>query len=347
MPILKVINSRATLSTAINYVLRKAEDAKGINCRTETATEEMLITKSYYGQEGGRQYLHLALSFPPGEGTPDDVMKAALQFVKKEPKLQGHEIVIGVHVDRDHLHAHILANSVSIATGKKLHTSKKNLEEMKRLQNEICAEMGYCAPEKKREALEVGQVQDPWLYKLLMARQNDKPVNSWIYDLAEKIVLAKSKAKSRDDYVQLLESAGVTVSDGKQKKYICYIIKDDDGEHKIRDARLKKMLGLECGKEVFDEFEEYKGTGRGEGQAGRGEGGAGEDVCVERGSTVDDHIDEDRDREALQREREIERRERDARRRERLSGQIIGTDLPRKSKVKKNSKGGRCRSIDD
>ena len=347
MPILKVINSRASLSTSINYVLRKAEDAKGLNCRPETATEEMLITKSYYGQEGGKQYLHLALSFPPGEGTPADVMKAALLFVKKEPKLQGYETVIGVHVDRDHIHAHILANSVSLATGRKLHTSKKDLESMKRLQNEICAEMGYSAPEKKREALEVGQVQDPWTYKLLMARQNDKPVNSWIYDLAEKIVLAKSKAKSRDDYVQLLESAGVTVLCGKQKKYICYIIDGEEEKHKIRDSRLKKILGLECGKEVFDEFERYAGAGRGEGPTGRCEGGAGEVVCIERGSTVDDHIDEDRDRETLQREREIERRERDARRRERLSGQIIGTDLPRKSKVKKNSKGGRCRSIDD
>lgn len=346
MPILKVINSRASLSTAVNYVLRKAEEAKGINCRSETAVEEMLITKSYYGQEGGKQYLHLALSFPPGEGTPDDVMKAALQFVKKEPKLQGHEIVIGVHVDRDHLHAHILANSVSIATGKKLHTSKKNLEEMKRLQNEICAEMGYNAPEKKREALEVGQVQDPWTYHLLMARQNDKPVNSWIYDLAEKIVLAKSKAKSRDDYVQLLESAGVTVSDGKQRKHFCYIIEDETGEHKIRDSRLKKILGLECGKEFINELERYEIYGRNEGQTGRGKGGAGEVVCGERGSTVDDHIDEDRDREALQREREIELRERDARRRERLAGQIFGADLPRKSKVKKNSK-GRCRSIND
>ena len=54
MPVLKAINSRASLSTAVNYVLRKAEDAKGINCRSETAVEEMLITKSYYGQEGGK-----------------------------------------------------------------------------------------------------------------------------------------------------------------------------------------------------------------------------------------------------------------------------------------------------
>ena len=347
MPVLKAINSRASLTTAVNYVLRKAEDAKGINCRSETAVEEMLITKSYYGQEGGRQYLHLALSFPPGEGTPDEVMKAALLFVKKEPKLQGYETVIGVHVDRDHLHAHIIANSVSIATGKKLHTSKKDLDAMKRLQNEICAEMGYDAPEKKRDALEVGQVQDPWLYKLLLARQNDKPVNSWIYDLAEKIVLAKSKAKSREDYVQLLSFEGVTVVESKQRKHFCYIIIDEEGEHKIRDSRLSRILGLECGQEAINELEGHEGSGRSKGQTGRGEGGAGEDVCFELGSTVDDHIDEDRDREALQREREIERRERDARRRERLSGQIIGTDLPRKSKVKKNSKGGRCRSIDD
>ena len=340
MPILKVINSRASLSTAINYVLRKSEESKGINCRPETATEEMLITKSYYGQEGGKQYLHLALSFAPGEGSPEDVMKAALLFVKKEPKLQGHETVIGVHVDRDHLHAHILANSVSIATGRKLHTSKKDLDAMKLLQNEICAEMGYSAPEKKREELEVGQVQDPWLYKLLLARQNDTPVNSWIYDIAEKIVLAKSKAKSRDDYVQLLKSAGVTVSDGKQRKYICYIIKDDEGEHKIRDARLKKMLGLECGKEVFDEFEEYT-------RAGRGEGGNREAYSFGLGLSGADEEDERTDHVFEQREREVERREREARCRERNSCEIVGNEMSGVTQIKKLSKGGRYRTIDD
>lgn len=348
MPVLKAINSRASLSTAVNYVLRKAEDAKGINCRSETAVEEMLITKSYYGQEGGKQYLHLALSFPPGEGTPDDVMKAALQFVKREPKLQGYETVIGVHVDRDHLHAHIVTNSVSIVTGKKLHTSKKDLDAMKILQNEICAEMGYCAPEKKREALEVGQVQDPWTYKLLMARQNDKPVNSWIYDLAEKIVLAKSKAKTREEYEHILASEGVTLSAGKQRKHVCYIIRDEEeGEHKIRDSRLSRILGLECGQEAINELEGHEGVGRGKGQAGKGEGGAGEDVCFESGSGINDYFNEDSSPEVERRKRNAGLREREARCRERDTSEIFGTYLPRKSKVKKNSKGGRCRSIDD
>ena len=339
MPIIKAINSRASLSTALKYILRKSEETKGLNCRPETATEEMLITKSYYGQEGGRQYLHLALSFPPGEGTPDDVMKVALEFVRREPKLQGHETVIGVHVDRDHLHAHIIANSVSIATGKKLHTSKKDLDAMKRLQNEICAEMGYCAPEKKREALEVGQVQDPWTYKLLMARQNDKPVNSWIYDLAELIVLAKSKAKTREEYEQILATEGVTVSAGKQRKHICFIIEDETGEHKIRDSRLKKMLGLECGKEYLDELEINQ-------RNGRLESGYREVDGNNIGSGIGDYVNEDRDPEIERREREAERRKREARFRERRSGQVLGTEVSRNAQSQKHSK-GRYRTIDD
>lgn len=347
MPVLKVINSRASLSTALNYVLRKSGETNGLNCRPETAVEEMLITKSYYGQEGGRQYLHLALSFPPGEGTPDEVMKAALLFVKKEPKLQGYETVIGVHVDRDHLHAHIIANSVSIATGKKLHTSKKDLDAMKRLQNEICAEMGYSAPEKKREALEVGQVQDPWTYKLLRARQNDKPVNSWIYDLAEKIVLAKSKAKSREDYVQLLSSEGVTVAEGKQRKHICYIIDSEEGEHKIRDSRLSRILGLECGQEAINELEGHEGVGRGKGKAGRGEGGAGEDVCFESGSGINDYFNEDSSPEVERRKRNVGLREREARCRERHSCEIVRNEMSGAPQIKKRSKGGRYRTIDD
>ena len=340
MPVLKVINSRASLSTALNYVLRKAEESKGINCRTETATEEMLITKSYYGQEGGKQYMHLALSFPPGEGTPADVMKAALQFVKREPKLHGYETVIGVHLDRDHIHAHIIANSVSIVTGKKLHSSKKDLEAMKRLQNEICAEMGYSAPEKKREDLEVGQVQDPWLYKLLMARQNDKPVNSWIYDLAEKIVLAKSKAKSREEYEHLLASEGVTVLCGKQRKHICFIIEDETGEHKIRDSRLKKMLGLECGKEYLDELETNQ-------RNGRFESGYREVDGNNIGSGINDYVNEECATEIERRKRNVGLRERETRCRERNIGEIVRNEMSGAPQIKKRSKGGRFRTIDD
>lgn len=340
MPILKAINSRASLSTALNYVLRKSKDTKALNCRAETALEEMLITKSYYGREGGKQYLHLALSFPPGEGTPEDVMRCALEFVKREPKLKGYETVIGVHVDRDHLHAHILANSVSISSGKKLHTSKKDLESMKALQNNICLELGYSAPEKVRKALEVGQVQDPWTYKLLQARENDKPVNSWIYDLAEKIVLAKLKAKSRVEYVQLLESAGVTVSDNMQKKYICYIIKNEEGEHKIRDSRLLKILGLECGKEAINELEDND-------RAGRGEGRGVEAICISNGTERCSADAEERDLILERREREAEQREREARRRERGACALAPDKVHGASQSKKRNKSGRVRTIDD
>lgn len=340
MPIIKVINSRANLSTALNYILRKSEESKSLNCRTESALEEMLITKSFYGQEGGKQYLHLALSFPPGEGTPEDVMKCALQFVKREPKLQGHETVIGVHVDRDHLHAHILANSVSIATGKKLHTSKKDLEAMKALQNEICAELGYSAPEKVRKALEVGQVQDPWTYKLLQARENDKPVNSWIYDLAEKIVLAKSRARSRAEYVQILEGQGVTVSESETKKHVCYIIKEEEGEHKIRDSRLKKVLGLECGKEAISELEDSDRVGRGEGRGGK-------TLCFSDGTEGCSAGAEERDLVLKRRERETERREREARLRERGACALAPDKVHGASQSKKRNKSGRVRTIDD
>jgi len=153
MPILKVINSRATLRRAIDYTCRKAEQGEilGINCRAEYAAEEMIVTKAYYGKTDGRQYQHYVLSFAPEDNVDaETVLKIATEFVKKQPKFDGHEVLIAMHSDRDHKHAHLIVNTVNTVNGSKLHVTKKEYAAMIKEQQEIALEHGFLPVQKKQ-----------------------------------------------------------------------------------------------------------------------------------------------------------------------------------------------------
>ena len=131
MAITKVMHMKASgkarmdihLKHAVNYILqpKKLGDANlagGINCLPDTAYEQMKSTKQMFGKAGGRQGYHFVLSLKPGEGTPEIMYDIAIRFA--ETAFGGeYETVVAVHTDRNHLHAHIIINSVNMVTGYK------------------------------------------------------------------------------------------------------------------------------------------------------------------------------------------------------------------------------------
>ena len=87
----------------------------------------MLNTKRAAGPNGkmdGVQYYHLIQSFKPGEATPELALEIAKEFA--EEHLPGFEAVIAVHVDKEHIHAHTIFNSVNAVTGKKYHSNDQS-----------------------------------------------------------------------------------------------------------------------------------------------------------------------------------------------------------------------------
>ena len=84
----------------------------------------MLETKSQYDKEDGVQYYHMIQSFRPGEVSPELALEIAQTLV--EEHLPGYQAVIGVHVDKEHIHAHIIFNSVNADTGEKYHSSPQS-----------------------------------------------------------------------------------------------------------------------------------------------------------------------------------------------------------------------------
>lgn len=123
-----VNGEKTTLDTGITYAANpeKTEQlffTSAINCEScETAFAEMQATKQRFGKLGGVEGYHFIQSFAPGEVTPEQAHRIGVEFAQR---LFGerYEVVVGTHLDKVHLHNHVVVNSVSFVDGKKYHSS--------------------------------------------------------------------------------------------------------------------------------------------------------------------------------------------------------------------------------
>ena len=146
MAITKILARKGRLDTGINYVLNgdKTEEhvlTAHLNCDPGRECCEMLDTKRNYGKEDGVKYYHIIQSFKPEEITPELALEIAKEFAQEH--LPGYETVIGVHVDRQHIHAHILFNSVNADTGQKYHSNAQSYyQQIRAVSDRLCREHG-------------------------------------------------------------------------------------------------------------------------------------------------------------------------------------------------------------
>lgn len=120
------------LSKVIRYIQNpdKTEQMKlidSVNCFPETALEQMMHTKRFFGKEDGRQGYHFVISFKPGEASLEQAERILREFVHEylEPK---YETMWAIHTDHEHLHGHIVFNSVSFVDGIKYHYNNGDFE---------------------------------------------------------------------------------------------------------------------------------------------------------------------------------------------------------------------------
>ena len=127
-----IVNEEKTdLDRMINYAVDKDKTVRqlfqtALNCASpETAYHEMLTTKRRWTKEGGVLGYHFIQSFVPGEVTPEEAHRIGIEFARRCFG-DRFEAVIGTHLDRAHLHNHIIVNSVSFVDGKKYHSSPES-----------------------------------------------------------------------------------------------------------------------------------------------------------------------------------------------------------------------------
>lgn len=129
MAVTKILPRNSGLKQAIAYVLN-GDKTDGqiltahLNCDPGREYEQMLDTKEAVGKTGGRQCYQIIQSFRPGEVTPELALEIAKEFANIY--LSEYQVVIGTHVDKGHIHSHILFNSVNYFTGEKYHVSTQD-----------------------------------------------------------------------------------------------------------------------------------------------------------------------------------------------------------------------------
>lgn len=223
--------TRGGVSAVLRYVMKEEkteyEDrhlVTGLNCQPECCYTEFISTKLQHGKCDGKMYFHFVQSFHPEEPvTPEVVHQIALELAEQ---WKGYEVIVATHTDREHLHSHLIVNSVSFETGRKLHFGKEDLTQLCKFSDQLCVRHGLsiCQP-KVKQTVGIGQAE----YHTAMRGE------SWKIKLAIQIDEAMKYAVSKEQFVELMESEGYTVKWTDSRKSITYTTPDG---HSCRDYKL-------------------------------------------------------------------------------------------------------------
>ena len=146
MAVTKIYAKRARLDKLIRYAINpdKTDEmtlVSGIGCEVKTAYAEMMQTKEMFHQTDGVQAYHIIQSFLPEEIDGETAHELGQQFA--EEYLKDYQVVIATHVDKHHVHNHLVLNSVSDKNGKKYHSSPESYyKQIRAISDRLCREYG-------------------------------------------------------------------------------------------------------------------------------------------------------------------------------------------------------------
>lgn len=178
-------------SRLINYVKNeeKATVKSGRNLDIERAKEQMELTRHLYGKNDGIQAHHVVQSFKPDEVTAEKANEIGLELAEKIAK--EHEVAVYTHNDRDHIHNHIVINSINLDTGNKYQTGgKKGLYEIRDKSDELCLEHDLSIVQNYNASIR---------YTLAEKELLEKGQSSWKDEIRQAINYERDNANSFDD----------------------------------------------------------------------------------------------------------------------------------------------------
>ena len=201
-------NVAAHLKHSLAYICNEAKTENGslvggINCLPDFAYEQMIGTKEMFGQTGGRQGYHFIISLKPGEGTKEQMYEITRRFA--EEFLGGeYEGVFSVHTDKDHLHGHLVYNSVNMVTGRKYSYKKGDWKNViQPITNRLCEEYGL-------SIVAAEYSKDP----VNMNRKQWEKEQSWGDFITGDMQYCRNKAESFEEFIFLMEKLGYEVKIG-------------------------------------------------------------------------------------------------------------------------------------
>ncbi|SCG93662.1 Relaxase/Mobilisation nuclease domain [uncultured Ruminococcus sp.] len=264
MAINKTINKRTNthgaMRNCIEYVLRQDKTNELFTCVTgpychdeinyDLVYRTFLEEKKVWDKDSGRMYAHNIISWHKDEQiTPEQALEFGKEFA--ENWFSGFQTLVAVHKDKDHIHCHLVTNSVSYEDGRKLHNTRKDLECMKQLTNQMCRERELTVAEKGKHfdgsRIEKGEVIAWSKDKYNLFRQQVK--DSFVADCAMAVLKALENCISKEKFIEKMKQFGWNVNWTEKRKHITF--QNQDGK-KVRDSNLSKTFHLDISKEDLE-----------------------------------------------------------------------------------------------
>ena len=233
--------SRA-ISDIIDYVAnpKKTDDGRlitGYACDSRTVDAEFLLAKRQYIAATGRVRgaddviaYHVRQSFRPGEITPEEANWLGVEFAKRFTK-GNHAFVVCTHIDKSHIHNHIIWSSVSLEYDRKFRNFWGSTKAVRQLSDTICIENGLSIVENPKPH---GKSYNKWL------GDQAKPSHRELLRVAIDNALSQSPADF-EELLRLLQESGCEVS----KRGKSYRLKLPGWEKAARMDSLGEGYGLE------------------------------------------------------------------------------------------------------
>lgn len=262
MAINKIINkstkTHGAMRNCIEYVLGEAKIREDLMAMTgpspdvinwDTVYKSFLEEKRLWNKDRGRMYQHSIISFHADEKiTPETAFAFAKEFVERW--FSGFQTLFAVHMDRDHVHIHMVTNTVSYIDGKKLHTTRHDLEQMKQMTNQMCRERGLSVAEKGHHfdgtKIEPGTVIG-WSkdkYHLLL----NESKKSFVAECGLAFIQAVQDCASREEFIERMKEKGWHTRWDDRHKHITF---ENENGQKVRDTNLSKTFNINIEKEAL------------------------------------------------------------------------------------------------
>lgn len=257
MAIIKRISSKATPNKIVDYLSdkekTKAELISGKDCTPQNAVNEFKATQELFNKTDGVKYHHIVQSFSPDDNiTPAKAHELGKELAKSQFK--DHEVFVVTHTDKNHIHNHLVVNSVNFKDGKKYRATNKSLWDIKRESNRQCERENLKTinlDKKAPERLTSGELR--------ITLRGQIP---WKEELKQCINFVKTKTANLKEFCNYLK-ANFEIETRVTNKTISY--KHPDKKRPIRGSK----LGIAYDKEGLEnEF-----TGKEKATIGTGEQG--------------------------------------------------------------------------
>ncbi|EQN61062.1 hypothetical protein HMPREF0866_04518 [Ruminococcaceae bacterium D16] len=212
MAVTKIKAIRGTLSKAIAYILNPEKTDEKLlvssyGCASETATREFEWTRKIAEQKGMNPVRiiarHVIQSFEIGEVTPELAHEIGKQFA--DEILGGkYEYVLTTHIDKDHVHNHLIFNAVDFVDYHAYKSYKRIYYDMREVSDRLCKENGLSViPPSQNKGMGYKEYTEA------------KRGTSWKQKLKQTIDRLVITAKDYDDFLRLMQEAGYEIKTGK------------------------------------------------------------------------------------------------------------------------------------